>query len=180
GGKLPQAAAQYTTALRHKPTFFEAQYNLATALNRLGKSPEAVVEYRKAVRLKPGFGPAHLDLGVVLWKLGRHAEARDAFAEGARRAPKWPPAHLSLGVIGAPWGQGERAAPAVARGVELGPGSFPGWSPGAGLSPRAGGGAGHRRGCAAVLKRFGKADRPGLAAGLARPCLLAPGAVPDL
>ena len=52
--RLPEAIAEYRAALRIKPDYAEAHYNLGLALTGLpGRRPEAMAEFEAALRIKP-------------------------------------------------------------------------------------------------------------------------------
>jgi tetratricopeptide (TPR) repeat protein len=53
-------------ALRLKPDYAEAQYNLGVALARLGRLPEAVGHWEQALRLKPDYAEAENNLAWLL------------------------------------------------------------------------------------------------------------------
>ena len=51
---LPGPAGEFEAAVKAKPAYAEAQYNLGVARDGLGQKEEAVVAYKEAVRLKAG------------------------------------------------------------------------------------------------------------------------------
>ena len=55
---LDEAVACYRRALKLKPDYAEAHYNLGNALQDQGKLDEAVDCYRRAVELKPDYAEA--------------------------------------------------------------------------------------------------------------------------
>jgi tetratricopeptide (TPR) repeat protein len=57
-GKLPEAVAQYEQALRSRPDYVEAHFNLGLALEKLGRATEAIEQYKHALELRPDFAPA--------------------------------------------------------------------------------------------------------------------------
>jgi tetratricopeptide (TPR) repeat protein len=81
GAKLaaghPDAAATYLqTALRSRPDYFDAHYNLGTALAMQNNFAAAVEEFRAAARLNPQDANAEANLGAALAELGNWKEAR--------------------------------------------------------------------------------------------------------
>lgn len=67
--------ALYRQAAKLQPGRFEAHYNLALALERLGKDDEAEAEYRAALGIVPASEPAALNLGALLYASKRYPEA---------------------------------------------------------------------------------------------------------
>jgi len=73
----PGAAITYLqTALRSRPDYFDAHYNLGTALAMQNNFVAAVEEFRAAVRLNPQDANAEANLGAALAELGNWKEAR--------------------------------------------------------------------------------------------------------
>jgi tetratricopeptide (TPR) repeat protein len=73
----PDAAVAYLqAALRSRPDYFDAHYNLGTALAMQNDFAAAVEEFRAAVRLNPQDANAEANLGAALAELGNWKEAR--------------------------------------------------------------------------------------------------------
>jgi tetratricopeptide (TPR) repeat protein/mono/diheme cytochrome c family protein len=74
----PNAAMTYLqTALRSRPDYFDAHYNLGTALAMQNNFAAAVDEFRAAVRLNTADANAEANLGAALAELGNWKEARE-------------------------------------------------------------------------------------------------------
>jgi tetratricopeptide (TPR) repeat protein len=90
---LHEAVAAFEEAIRLKPNFPEAHYNLGVALMNQRKWPEAEVACKEAIRLQPTHAEAHCNLGHALRDQGRFSEAlqslRRGHALGISR-PDWP------------------------------------------------------------------------------------------
>lgn len=67
------AESHLRAALRARPDFPEAHFNLARALTLEGLGADAVSEYRAALRDRPGWRPA---LANLAWLLAAHADAQ--------------------------------------------------------------------------------------------------------
>lgn len=73
----PDAAITYLqTALRSRPDYFDAHYNLGTALAMQNNFTAAVEEFRAAVRLNSQDANSEANLGAALAELGNWKEAR--------------------------------------------------------------------------------------------------------
>jgi tetratricopeptide (TPR) repeat protein len=57
-GKVSDAIGHYEQALRFKPDYADAHFNLRFALEKLGRTPEAVEHYQQALKLRPDFAEA--------------------------------------------------------------------------------------------------------------------------
>jgi Flp pilus assembly protein TadD len=96
-GHTPEAIAQYEAALRLKPDYAEAHYNLGiyaeshnnlgSALGSAGHMSEAIAHFKEALRLKPDFAEAHSNLGSALASTGHTSEAISQFEEALRLRP---------------------------------------------------------------------------------------------
>ena len=65
-GKLDEAVAAYRQAIRVKPDYVEAYYNLGNALKDQDELAEAVAAYRRAIGIKADYAETYSNLGVAL------------------------------------------------------------------------------------------------------------------
>ena len=96
-GAFEEAMACYRQALRLRPDYPEAHFNLANVLAGEGKFAEAVPSFREAVRCRPDYVNAHHNLGAALSELGEWAEAANCFQNAIRLHPEHLGAYFSLG-----------------------------------------------------------------------------------
>jgi len=96
-GKVDEAIAHYSEALRIKPNFAEAHYSLGNALASQGKLNEAIAHYSEALRIKPGSAEPHNGLGSALADQRRFDEAVAHYHEALRIKPDFAEAHNNLG-----------------------------------------------------------------------------------
>jgi tetratricopeptide (TPR) repeat protein len=54
-GRLREAIEHYGQAVRIKPDYAAAHYNLGVALEQAGRVQEAIEHYEQALRIKPDF-----------------------------------------------------------------------------------------------------------------------------
>src|SRR6266702_8908088 len=73
-GAPTEAIYHYSEALRLRPSYARAHYNLGNVLNRQGKIQEAIQQYTEALRLQPNLAEAHHNLGATLADAGHIAE----------------------------------------------------------------------------------------------------------
>ena len=52
-GRLDEAIGQFEAAVHLDPSYYEAQYNLGTALSQAGKKAEAIQHFEAAQRIQP-------------------------------------------------------------------------------------------------------------------------------
>jgi protein O-GlcNAc transferase len=84
-GEADAAVLAYRAALKCKPDFVDAFYELGSLLHRTGQWEDAEKAFRQILRLSPAHVPAKLMLGAVLVDAGRPQDAelplRRAIAE---------------------------------------------------------------------------------------------------
>jgi protein O-mannosyl-transferase len=97
-GKLDEAIAHYSEALRIKPNYADAHNNLGVALDDQGKTDQAIAQYSEALRIRPDYANAHINLGIALASQGNLDEAISHFTEALRIEPDSAKAHNDLGI----------------------------------------------------------------------------------
>jgi tetratricopeptide (TPR) repeat protein len=119
---MAAAAAAFQEALRLRPDFFWARYNLSLALLQTpGKLVEAEASCREALRLRPANALAHHLLGLALADQGQLAAAVPAYREAIRLRPDLAIAHSNLGSALAAQGQLVEAIAAHREAIRLKP-----------------------------------------------------------
>ena len=110
-GRLPDAIAEYRTALRISPNLAEAHYQLGAALAKTpGDLQAAIDEYRAALRIQPDSADVHNNLGIALSQLpGRLPEAITEWRAALRIEPEHAGAHHNLGIALSETGRLEEA-----------------------------------------------------------------------
>jgi predicted Zn-dependent protease len=64
-GKMDEALHYFREALNLDTNYFEARFNLGSALLRLGETNEAAAQFNEILRQKPGFRPAEQMLARI-------------------------------------------------------------------------------------------------------------------
>jgi Tfp pilus assembly protein PilF len=123
-GKLEEALAELREAIRLKPDFAEARYELGNSLRDQGKLEQAVAEYREAIRLTPDLAEAHGNLGNVLADQGELEHAVAEHREAIRLKPNHAGFHSNLGGTLRAQGKLEEAIAQCREAIRLQP-SFP-------------------------------------------------------
>jgi tetratricopeptide (TPR) repeat protein len=100
-GRLPEAIADFRTALRILPTLADAHFNLGLALAKMpGRMPEAISEFQAALREEPRYLRAHIHLGMALAETpGRVPDAIAELQEAVRLQPDSAEALNCLGTV---------------------------------------------------------------------------------
>jgi len=99
-GRMPDAIAEYETAVRIYPNYADAHNNLGATLLQSGRTTEAVAEYQAAVRLDPDYPDAHSNLGSALSRIpGRLPEAVAELETAVRLDPENARRRAALGNV---------------------------------------------------------------------------------
>jgi len=96
-GRLDEAVAHFTEAVRIKPGSPEAHRNLRLALSDQGKLDEALASLSEEVRLNPGSADSQAELGFALSRVGKTEEAIPHYLEALRLNPDSAEVHNALG-----------------------------------------------------------------------------------
>ncbi len=121
--KLAAAIGEYRGALRLDPSFVDAHFKLATALEYKDDVDGAIVECREAIRLKPGFGSAHSSLARLLDRKHDVEGALAEYREAAHLLPGNPLVHSNLAQALQAKGDQSEAVAEYKRACELAPSS---------------------------------------------------------
>ncbi|MFQ5601477.1 MAG: tetratricopeptide repeat protein, partial [Candidatus Krumholzibacteriia bacterium] len=98
-GRIHEALAHYTEALRIEPHYGAAHDNLGSALVRLGRLDEAAVHFEEALRVDPDYAKAHCNLASLRTRQGRYGEALRHLEEALRIDPLFGMAHYNWGHV---------------------------------------------------------------------------------
>ena len=98
-GRLDEALAHCTEAVRLAPNNAVLHYELGLVLARLGRPADALAAYADAIRLNPAIAEAHTNYGVALAQAGRRDEALVEFAMTLRLHPDDAGAHYNTGAL---------------------------------------------------------------------------------
>ena len=112
---------QYREALRLKPLYFNAHYNLGNSLLEAGQTQEAVEHFEQAIRLKSNDPQARYNLGNALQQTGRLDDAIQQYQAAVRLKPDYAEAHNNLGSTLLRAGRPEEAIEQYQQAVQLRP-----------------------------------------------------------
>jgi tetratricopeptide (TPR) repeat protein len=100
-GRLPDAIAEYETALRLKPDYAGAHDNLGVAWSKMpGRLNDAIAQLEEALRLQPDDADTHTNLGNAWSQMpGRLNDAAAQYEEALRLKPDSAEAHNNLGLV---------------------------------------------------------------------------------
>lgn len=122
-GRWKKAKECHTEALKIKPDFISAHYDLAGAYFSEGNMDKALTHYGEVLRLSPKHPSAHFNLAVVKEKQGRLDEAHQHYASAVEADPNNADAHLALASALSRLGRANEAVDHVLTAVRLKPNS---------------------------------------------------------
>ena len=124
GGETGEIIDHYRAAVKFRPDFVEAHYNLAEALVSQGRLDEAAGHYAEALRLDPDLKSAHNNLGNIFTSRGQLEPATVQYREELKINPDLAEAHCNLAKLLFAQGQLEPAITHYREALRF----KPGWS----------------------------------------------------
>ena len=123
--ELDAAAAEYRKVLELKPELFEAQFDLASVLQRQGNEAASLEAYRKAAELNPNDAEVHYATGAILFRADRADEARPHLEHAVELDPSHAQAHkaLALALLAGEQKDLAKVRQLLERYLELSPGA---------------------------------------------------------
>jgi len=121
-GQVPEAIAQFQTALRIYPSDPVTHLDLGNALMQLDRGEEAMAQFRAALQVEPRLAPAHLSLGQALALAGRLPEAIVELEAGLSLQPADAPTQNGVGNLLLRSGRSEEAIVHYRAALRLDPG----------------------------------------------------------
>jgi tetratricopeptide (TPR) repeat protein len=97
-GRDDEARSQFLAAVRLKPDYADAYYNLGVAAAHHGELDRAMVYYEKAAKLDRTSAKARNNLGYSLLLSGEYYEAVKQFEGALKINPEFAPAHYNHGL----------------------------------------------------------------------------------
>ncbi|MBF0520211.1 MAG: tetratricopeptide repeat protein [Nitrospirae bacterium] len=96
-GQIDAALKEYIEAVRLKPVYYEARYNLGKAYEKLKRTDLAEKEYAESIKLKPDFAEAFNNLAGIYEKGGDKQLAFSYYSKAIALKPDFPEAINNIG-----------------------------------------------------------------------------------
>ena len=93
------AIDSYKQALKIKPDYAEAYYNMGVALNDKGNPKAAIESYKQALKIKPDYAEAYNNIGNVLKDQGDLEAAIDSYKQAININPDYAEAYYNLSLL---------------------------------------------------------------------------------
>src|SRR5438445_11314714 len=98
-GDLDAAIKENEEAIRLKPSYAEAYFDLGVLLVRKGDIDNAMSNYRSAIKLVPRYVAAHINLGSGLESKGDFEGAMQEYQKAVAYNPRAEVAHNNIGFL---------------------------------------------------------------------------------
>lgn len=118
------AVASYKEAVRLRPDYVEAWYNLGNACRGAGREGEAADAYERALALRGDLAPAHQNLANALVAMERYEAAVPHYERVRELAPDHGEAHRGLGIALEKLGRADEAMAAYRAAIDAAPDDF--------------------------------------------------------
>ena len=118
---IDKAISHYKAALRMKPDYAVALYNLGNVLIKKGKVDEAIDHYQKALHIKPDYVEVLNNLANVLFVQGKPNEAISQYREIVKTYPEDADAHYNLAYMLSAQGMLDEAVPHYKESLRINP-----------------------------------------------------------
>ena len=93
------AIDSYKQALKIKPDYAEAYYNMGVALNDKGNPKAAIESYKQGLKIKPDYAEAYNNIGIVLKDQGDLEAAIDSYKQAININPDYAEAYYNLSLL---------------------------------------------------------------------------------
>ena len=93
------AIDSYKQALKIKPDYAEAYYNMSVALNDKGDPEAAIDSYKQALKIKPDYAEAYNNMGVAMNDKGDPEAAIDSYKQALKIKPDYAEAYNNIGNV---------------------------------------------------------------------------------
>jgi serine/threonine protein kinase/tetratricopeptide (TPR) repeat protein len=121
-GRIDDAIAAFDKAIRLKPDYAEAHYQLAEVYTQITpQRDKAIAALRDTIRCDSKHAPAHNQLGILLSQRGELDEGIELFRELTRIEPELATGHNNLGFWLAIKGKYDEAIAAYRQAIHLSP-----------------------------------------------------------
>jgi len=91
------AVESYKKALKIKPDYAEAYYNMGIALDNKGDPEASIHSYKQAIKINPGYADAYNNMGVAMNYKGDPDAAIDSYKKAININPDYSQAYNNMG-----------------------------------------------------------------------------------
>ena len=126
-GKFEFAEACYKAALKKKPDFVVALFNVGTLRLALGDDRGAINVFNEVLTMQPTYASAHYNMGSAYYRLGQERQAVTSFRAAVEVDPNYVHAHANLATVLHLQGDLDGAKKHHQESIRIDPGFADGW-----------------------------------------------------
>lgn len=126
-GRHEYAEACYRAALKKKPDFIVALFNLGTLRLAQGDDRAAISIFEEVVNMQPSYASAHYNMGSAYYRLGSAGQAIASFKMAVGADPNYVHAHANLATVLHMQGDLDGAKKHHQESIRIDPGFADGW-----------------------------------------------------
>ena len=115
------AINSYKQALRIKPDYADAYYNMGNTLKDKGDPEAAIDSYKQALRIKPDYAEAYYNMGNALKNKGDPEAAIDSYKQALKIKPDFADAYNNIGIALQNKGDPEAAIDSYKQALKIKP-----------------------------------------------------------
>jgi len=98
-GDLDAAIDSYKQALKIKPDYADAYYNMGIVLRAKGDLDAAIDSYKQALKIKPDYADAYYNMGYALKDKGELDAAINSYKQALKIKPDYADAYYNMGIV---------------------------------------------------------------------------------
>jgi tetratricopeptide (TPR) repeat protein len=115
------AIDSYNQAIKIKPDYVDAYYNMGIALKDKGELDAAIDTYKQAIRIKPSYADAYYNMGNALKDKGELDAAIDTYKQAIKIKPDYAIAHYNMGIALKDKGELDAAIESYKQAIKIQP-----------------------------------------------------------
>ena len=119
--KYDAAVDSYKQAIKFKPNYAGAYYNMGVALQNKGDFEETIYSYKQAIKIKPDYAEAYYNMGIALKDKGELDVAIDSYKQAIKIKPDYAEAYSNMGVALNDQGELDAAIDSCKQAIKIKP-----------------------------------------------------------
>ena len=119
--KYDAAVDSYKQAIKFKPNYAGAYYNMGVALQNKGDFEETIYSYKQAIKIKPDYAEAYYNMGIALKDKGELDAAIDSYKQAIKIKPDYAEAYSNMGVALNDQGELDAAIDSCKQAIKIKP-----------------------------------------------------------
>jgi tetratricopeptide (TPR) repeat protein len=120
-GKYDAAIESYKQAIKIRPDYADAYYNMGISLQDQGNLGEAIDSYKQAIKIKPDYAEAYSNMGNAFKDKGELEAAIDSYKQAIKIKPDYADAYFNMGTALKDKGELDAAIDSYKQAIKIKP-----------------------------------------------------------